>query len=398
MSQVSIAGDSAATRAPWSSVNRPTTNWREVFSLREMGVYYALILLINGLSLTTMYLGYPNYLSSGNVMNVMYQTSLTALMAIAMTVVLITGNFDLSVASVAALAGAVFTGYADLLGFWPALGLALAAAVCVGLLNGVIVEFLGINAFIVTLGTLTAIRGVVLIFTDGHSLSAQSPSVITAMNAFEAGTVNLGNVVLLIGLVSLGLAIVNFAGAGFRAVTPKIIAAVICGILALTISWATQLNLPVPNPVLYALLFWALVWFVLSYTIVGRRVYAVGGNAEAARLSGINVRRYKLLAFVMCSGTAGFAGVLFASRLHSINPAGLQGAELTVIASAILGGTSLFGGAGSVSKTVAGALLLYTLTNGFNILNLGANWQGLIEGIVVIAAAAIYTVGAKGSR
>jgi D-xylose transport system permease protein len=139
--------------------------------------------------------------------------------------------------------------------------------------------------------------------------------------------------------------------------------------------------------------FTAVTWFTLSYTIVGRRLYAVGGNAEAARLSGINVLLYKLMAFVLCSGAAGFAGVLFASRLRSINPAALQGAELTVIAAAILGGTSLYGGAGSVIKTLAGALLLYSLTNGFNILNLGANYQGLIEGIVVVVAAAIYTVG-----
>jgi D-xylose transport system permease protein len=145
-------------------------------------------------------------------------------------------------------------------------------------------------------------------------------------------------------------------------------------------------------------IFTGAVWFTLSFTKVGRRLYAVGGNAEAARLSGINVTKYRLLAFVFCSMTAGFAGILFASRLRSMNPSGLQGAELTVIAAAILGGTSLFGGAGSVIKTLAGALLLYSLTNGFNILNLGANWQGLIEGCVVVAAAAIYTIGDKKSK
>ena len=133
-------------------------------------------------------------------------------------------------------------------------------------------------------------------------------------------------------------------------------------------------------------------------TNVGQEIYAIGANAEAARLSGINIGRYKMGAFILCSAAAGFAGVLFASRLRSINPAGLQGAELTVIASAILGGTSLFGGAGSVVKTIAGTLLLFTLTNGFNILNLGANYQGIIEGSVVVAAAAIYTVGGSGRR
>jgi D-xylose transport system permease protein len=152
------------------------------------------------------------------------------------------------------------------------------------------------------------------------------------------------------------------------------------------------------KPILYMASFTSVVWFVLNFTTIGRRIYAVGGNAEAARLSGINVNLYRLGCFVLCSGTAGFAGVLFASRLRSINPTGLSGAELTVIAAAILGGTSLFGGAGSVIRTLAGALLLYSLTNGFNILNLGANYQGLIEGIVLVSAAAIYTVGGSGKK
>jgi D-xylose transport system permease protein len=147
--------------------------------------------------------------------------------------------------------------------------------------------------------------------------------------------------------------------------------------------------------VIYLAIYSVLVWLFLRYTTIGRRIYAVGGNPEAARLSGINVAVYRLSAFVFCSATAGFAGILFAARLRSMNPTGLQGAELTVIAAAILGGTSLFGGAGSIVKTLGGALLLYALTNGFNILNLGANYQGLIEGLVVITAAAIYTVGGK---
>jgi D-xylose transport system permease protein len=150
-----------------------------------------------------------------------------------------------------------------------------------------------------------------------------------------------------------------------------------------------------PKVVVYMLTFAIAVWFVLTFTTTGRRVYAVGGSPEAARLSGINVIKYKLSAFVLCSAAAGFSGLLFGSELQSVNPAALSGAELTVIAAAILGGTSLFGGSGSVCKTVAGALLLFTLTNGFNILNLGVNYQGVLEGAVVVAAAALYTVGGK---
>jgi D-xylose transport system permease protein len=125
--------------------------WAKVFSLREMGVYYALLLLVLVVAVITTYLGRANYLSGQNISNVFYQTSLTAIMAVPMTVVLVSGNFDLSVASVAALAGAVLLGNADTYGFPLAFAFAMIAATLVGILNGAIVQFLGINAFIVTL-------------------------------------------------------------------------------------------------------------------------------------------------------------------------------------------------------------------------------------------------------
>jgi D-xylose transport system permease protein len=375
-------------------------NWQSLFGLRERGVYYALLLLIGVLTLITTYLGQSNYLSLLNLSNVVYQSSLIAIMAVAMTVVLISGNFDLSVASVAALTAVILIGNADAIGFLPAAALAMIIAMGIGLINGVIVQFVGINAFIVTLGTMTAVRGLVLIYTDGRSLSASNPEVVAAMRAFEGGRHDVFWYVLIAGMVLLALGIVNLirthsAGKPMR---PSALGMAIVGAAFLFLAWASGGELILRNPVIYLAIFTAGVWFTLSYTMVGRRLYAAGGNSEAARLSGINVMRYKLMAFVFCSGAAGFAGILFASRLRSINPAGLQGAELTVIAAAILGGTSLFGGAGSVIKTLAGALLLYSLTNGFNMLNLGANWQGLIEGIVVVVAAAIYTVGSNKAK
>jgi D-xylose transport system permease protein len=363
-----------------------------------MGVYYALILLVVVLSIASTYAGRPNYLSLMNLANVLHQSSLTAIMAVAMTVILISGNFDLSVASVAALSAAVMIGLADHLGFWPATLVAMLVAVMAGLLNGAIVQLVGINAFIVTLGTMTALRGVVLIYTDGRSLSVESSSAIDAMRAFESGRVSVGTPLLLIStaLFVAGVVLALRAKRRGKGLTPASVGMTLGGACLLALHWLGGSQLALPNPVIYMVIFSAIVWFVLNFTIVGRRLYAVGGNAEAARLSGINVMRYKMGAFILCSAAAGFAGVLFASRLRSVNPAALQGAELTVIASAILGGTSLFGGAGSVCKTIAGALLLFALTNGFNILNLGANYQGVIEGTVVVIAAAIYTVG--GSR
>jgi len=381
-----------------ASPEQTGTDWRRLLSLREMGVYYALILLVLVISAVTVYTGRPNYLSIANVSNVLYQSSLVGIMAVAMTVILITGNFDLSVASVAALSAAVLVGLADMIGFWPAAGVAMVVSIVAGLLNGAIVQYLGINAFIVTLGTLTAIRGLVQIYTDGRSLSVESPDVLQSMRAFESGRIAIAIPLAIIGVLLIAGGIWSALRARREAHSLPVasVGMIVGGACALALVWAGGASFAMPKPVIYMACFTAVVWFVLTMTNVGRRVYAVGGNPEAARLSGINVRRYKMAGFVLCSAAAGFGGVLFGSRLGAVNPTAMQGAELTVIASAILGGTSLFGGAGSVVKTLAGALLLFTLTNGFNILNLGANYQGVIEGTVVVTAAAIYTVG--GSR
>lgn len=362
-------------------------DWRRLMGLREAGVYYALALLIAVLAGIAASRGLPAYVSGQNLGNIAYQASLVGIMGVAMTVMLITGAFDLSVASVAALAATVLIALAGQIGFPPAAVAALCTAGAIGLLNGAIVQFVGINAFIVTLGTLTAVRGLVLILTDGRSLMVERPDVLAQMLAFESGRVSAFWVLLIVGAALLGYAL-----------TRRRVLAGIGGVVLVCCAAFAGQDFTLAAPVIYLALFTAIVGCVLRFTVVGRRVYAVGGNAEAARLSGINVNAYRIGAFVLSSVAAGFAGIMFACRLGAINPTALQGTELTVIAAAILGGTSLFGGAGSVVKTVVGALLLFTLTNGFNILNLGANYQGLIEGVVVVAAAAIYTVGAGRAR
>ena len=364
-----------------------TIDWRRIFGLREAGVYYALLLLLTLLAAIAQSRGLPNYLSPQNLGNIVYQASLVGIMGVAMTVMLITGAFDLSVASVAALAAAVLVGLAPSIGFPLAMGAAIVTAIAVGIFNGAIVQFVGINAFIVTLGTLTAVRGLVLVLTDGRSLMVERPDVLQQMLAFESTRVPIFWAALVLALILIVLA-------AWKRRVLIALGGVVVGVLALL----AGRDFAVAAPVVYLALFTAIVWAVLRFTVIGRRIYAVGGNAEAARLSGINVHAYKLGAFVLSSAAAGFAGVLFGCRLGAINPTALQGSELTVIAAAILGGTSLLGGAGSVLKTVVGALLLFTLTNGFNVLDLGASYQGLIEGAVVIAAAAIYTVGGDRRR
>ena len=179
-------------------------------------------------------------------------------------------------------------------------------------------------------------------------------AVVETMRAVEGGRHDVFWLVVAAGIALLAFGVVRLVrstGPGSR-LQPASVALILGGLAMLLIAWAAGGELIMRNPVIYMAIFTAIVWFVLTFTMVGRRLYASGGNPEAARLSGINVTRYKLMAFIFCSGAAGVAGILFASRLRSINPAGLQGAELTVIAAAILGGTSLFGGAGSVIKTL----------------------------------------------
>lgn len=387
-----------STSQPASERRRATSTasqWRAAFSLREMGVYYALALIVVALAFITSYLGQTNYLSFPNLTNVIYQASLTSILAISMTIILITGNFDLSIASVGALAAAILITLSDSLGFLPAAAIAMMVSVSIGLFNGIVVQLVGVNAFIVTLGTLTAVRGLVLIYTGASAVYAKTDASRAWMTAFVSGDVPIGYPVF---FLAIGIAIWGawrlFRDVGReRGVRPEPVLTIIVGlILMATMVW-NHFDITVEKPVIYMIFFLAITWWVLNQTYIGRRVYAVGSNPEAARLSGIDVVRYKIVAFVLSGATAGFAGILFASDLRSMNLSALQGTELTVIASAILGGTSLFGGKGSVVKSVAGALLLYSLNNGFNIANLGANYQGFVEGVVIISAAAIYTVG-----
>jgi D-xylose transport system permease protein len=379
------------TGAPRPIQPAPTA-WHTHLSLRSVGVFYALALIWAIVSVATLVTGRPFFLQPSNILAVLYQASLISIMGIAMTVVLITGNFDLSVASVAALSAALFIILTGPLGVVGGVALTLAIAAVVGLLNGAIVQLVGINAFIVTLGTLTAIRGLVLIVTNGRSLSVDNPDVMVWMSSFEGGTVPARPVLLGVAVVCvLVAAVLRLQRASGASVGGALAGAAVLLIAAVTASPRLQ----VANPVLYMAAFAGITWAVLRFTVVGRRVYAVGGSAEAARLSGIRVDAYKIAAFVFSSVAAGLAGILFAARLGAINPTALQGGELTVIAAAILGGTSLLGGSGSVIKTIIGALVLYSLNSGFNILNLGANYQGVIEGTVVVAAAAIYTVGGR---
>lgn len=372
-----------------------TTTWRSprlprALQLREAGVYYALALLVAVLTIACRATGRPNYLAGRNLANVLEQASLVGILVTFMTVVLISGNFDLSIASVAALSAAIFLSTIEESGFVLALLLALGTGIAAGLLNGVVVQYIGVNAFIVTLGSLTALRGLVLILTDGRTINARADDARASLQSFQQGTWTLPNVVL---VAALALAVMAIGGWLWRRANPLPPGA--AAVVAILASLVVDYDLRLAKTVWYLAAIATLVTLCVRYTIIGRRLVAVGANAEAARLAGVSVNRYKVGAFLMMGLAAGFVGALSGAKLGAINPTGLQGLELTVIAAAVLGGTSLFGGSGSIPKSIAGALILFTLANGFNVLNLGANYQGLIEGTVIVVAAAMYTIAGR---
>lgn len=369
------------------------TRFLRGFSLSESGIYYALAAIWIVLTAITLSLGIQAFLDVGNLANILYQTSFVAIVAVPMTLVLVSGNFDLSVGATAAICAATVLLLTDHVGAIPAVFIAIIPGVAIGLVNASIVQFVGINAFIVTLATMTTLRGVLLIMTGGHTASASNREAVRPLKAIENGTWDTPNLLWVAGAVALVIAAFYF-WRGQRDRRPLIYA--VAGAALVVAGFFFDARWTLAKPVYYMAAITAAAWFVTQFTIVGRRLQAVGANTEAARLIGIKVTRYKVVPFVLNGLAAAFVGILFAARLGAVLPNAMSGLELTAIAAAILGGTSLFGGSGSVLKSVAGGVVLFSLVNGFDILGLGSSYQDVIEGVVLVIAAAIYTVGKPG--
>ncbi len=288
----------------------------------------------------------PRFLDPTNLFNVMRQISITGLIALGMTFVILTAGIDLSVGSMLALAGMVAAAVAkgstgntlslgedDAVGYgwFAAMSAAIGVGVLCGLIQGLGITRLKVPPFVVTLGGLSAYRGLTLWFSGGGPISG-----------FEAP---------------------------YR-------------------WWGQGMVGPVPVPVILFLGCAAVCHIVLRHTRYGRRVYAVGGNPEAARLSGLSVDRILLSVYVIVGFFAGLAGFVLSARLNSSEAVAGIGYELTVIASVVIGGTSLFGGQGSIMGTVVGATLIGVLVNGLVLNNVSSYIQQVIIGLIIISAVA----------
>ena len=285
--------------------------------------FYVLLLLVFALLS-------PYFLTIGNLSTIGTNMAFIGLMAAAGTPLIIAGGLDLSVAAVAGLAGVLVALLAAFgLNIWLACLAALLVGSALGFGNGLIVTRLGLNPFIVTLGTMSIISGLAMVLTGGLS----KPLFIPAFNWLGSGRV-----------------------------------------------------LGVPFPVLLTLVVFLLLWLVLARTPFGRHVYATGGNPEASALLGVPVRRVQMVFYALSGLSGAAAGIILAAMLGAAAPNAAGQHLLTIVAAIILGGTSLFGGRGSVWGTLIAVLILGTLANGLTLLNVSSFWQDVTRGVVLLLA------------
>jgi ribose transport system permease protein len=269
-----------------------------------------------------------SFYAPGNLLDILLQSSINAMIAVGMTLVVMARGIDLSVGSVVGLTSMIT---ASLLPQNPLLGIAagIVLGVVCGLINGVLIAKLKLPDFIVTLGMLSIYRGAALIYTDGKPIYGIDP-IFRAIFAGDVGGI--------------------------------------------------------PTPVILALVIALLAFLVVRYTALGEQIIAVGGNEEAARLAGINIDRVKICVYAISGLLATFAGFVLIGRIGAAEPIGGTGFELQAIGAAVIGGASLFGGEGNPLGALVGALTLGAMQNGLTLLNVPSFWQLVATGVVVIVA------------
>ena len=274
----------------------------------------------------------PKFLTPKNISNILRQTSTNLYLAIAMTMIIILGGIDLSVGAIIALTGVVTTGLIAFNGFpvWVAIIFGLLLGVVFGAFNGFVVASTDIPPFIVTLATMNIARGAAYVYTGGKPVRVMSDTF-------------------------------NFIGSGY-----------IKGVI--------------PMPVFYLVIIMIIASIIMNRTKLGRHIYAVGGNEEAARFAGINTKKTLFFAYTFSGLMAAISGIVLASRMFSGQPTAGDGAELDAIAAVVLGGTSMTGGSGKLGGTVVGALIIGVLSNGLNLMGVQSFWQYIVKGVVILVA------------
>ena len=344
------------------------------------------------------------FTTARNLSNLMRQMSITGMLACGMVFVIIAGEIDLSVGSLLGLLGGV-AAVLDVTHHLPlplVIAVALGCGLLLGLLNGYLTAYAGIPSFIVGLGGMLAYRGVLLGVTGGQTIAPVSPSFEAIGQAYLSGGLGVGLGVALFALACV-LTVQRRANLlrHHLPVAPAVVdgarvlavGAVLAGMVATFNSYE---GIPVPVLMLLALL--GVFSYVATQTVFGRRVYAVGSNMEATRLSGVDVRAVKLWIFGIMGLMCALGGVVNTARLAAGSPSAGTAGELDVIAACFIGGTSMRGGAGTVHGALIGALVMASLDNGMSMLDVDTYWQMIVKGLILTIAVWVDVVTRSGRR
>ena len=403
-----VAGPTVATvgpppdgqRAPQETLTGYLRRWVQSVRAGDFGS----LPIVVGLVVIAVVFGFLNdtFTTERNFTNLLLQTAPLATMAIGVVFVLLIGEIDLSVAFVSAVGGVVMTlllrdgdpGWPS----WLAIAVALLITTVIGLVQGLIVTKAGVPSFVVTLAGLLVFSGVVLFlmtdFSTSGTIRIEDSTVVGLANNFlsKAWGWVLGGAIV----AGYALAQLRFARSqrvsGLAAKPVSMLALQVAGLAAVTFAavWYANRDRGVPTVTLILIGFLVFWTFIAAKTRFGRHVYAVGGSAEAARRAGINVDRIKIMVFMIGGFMAGTGGILFASRLRSVaTNTGGGDLLLNVIAAAVIGGTSLFGGTGRVVSALLGALVIGSIASGMNLLGLAQGTRFIITGLVLLAAVLI---------
>ncbi|HEX2103784.1 MAG TPA: sugar ABC transporter permease [Solirubrobacteraceae bacterium] len=346
------------------------------------------------------------FLTAGNFVNLIVQMAAITVLGMGIVFVLLLGEIDLSIGFVSGVAGVttalLLIPDGNEFGTAPAIAIALAAGAGIGVLQGLIITKVGVPSFVVTLAGLLAWNGVVLLLIgDRGTVIIQNDFVVGFANDFLPDLT--AWIVLVAGLgLYAGVQLNSFRArraAGLPAEPMSLIALRVAGLAAagiIVVAVANQ-DRGIPYVFLVITALYILWTYVLNRTRFGRHIYAVGGNAEAARRAGINVDNVRIACFAICSAMAALGGIILASRLRSIDTnSGGGDLLLNSIAAAVIGGTSLFGGRGHIKSAVLGALVIASITNGLGLLGLSAGTRFVITGLVLLAAVAVDSLTRRG--
>jgi D-xylose transport system permease protein len=348
-----------------------------------------------------------NFLTAGNFVNLIAQMSPFAIIGMGLVFVLLLGEIDLSVGYVSGMGGVVAAVLLQPDGnqwaTWTAIGAALVVGLAIGLGQGFFVAKLGVPSFVVTLAGLLGWNGVVLLIVGkGGTIIIQDKLINGLANNYMSNAlawiVGVGTVAAWFGVQAL--TVLRRSQAGLQNTPWTIIIARTAAVLAATIfvvEWAdTDRGIPYVGLLMLGLLIG--LSFLATRTRFGRHVYAVGGNAEAARRAGINVARVRMMVFGLCSTMAAVGGIVLASRLNSVDTSTGGGSILLYsIAACVIGGTSLFGGRGAVKSAVLGAIVVAMIENGLGLLNVSAGTKFIVTGVVLLAAVTLDSVSRRRS-